>query len=134
LRAAARGVPQAAPGVDRPVTIAEIGDLLDCEVICGEDRMTAEVGECFAADLMSDVLAFSRPGAILVTGLVSIQSIHTADVADLRAIVFIHDKRPADVVIELARRHGIPLLTTRHFMFETCGLLYGRGLRPAGKL
>ena len=113
------------------MTIAEIRDLLACEVICGGERLDIEVGECFAADMMSDVLAFSRPGAMLVTGLISVQSVHTADVADLRAIVFIHDKRPADAVVELARRRGIPLLTTTHFMFETCGLLFSHGLRPA---
>jgi len=33
-----------------------------------------EVSTCFAADLMSDVLAFCQPGALLLTGLISIQA------------------------------------------------------------
>src|SRR5512135_3177266 len=103
------------------MTLREIRDLLDCEIICGDDQLDAEIGSCFAADLMSDVLAFSRSGALLVTGLASIQSVHTADVADMRAILYIHDKRPADAVADVARQKGIPLLTTRRFMFETCG-------------
>jgi predicted transcriptional regulator len=115
------------------MTLGEIKQLLDCEVISGHELMETEVTGCFAADLMSDVLAFSRSEAILVTGLSSIQSVHTADVADLRAILYIHDKRPAAAVVEVARQQNIPLLTTRRFMFETCGLLFGHGLRAAGR-
>lgn len=115
------------------MTLGDIKALLDCEVICGGDQMDAEVTACFAADLMSDVLAFSRPGALLVTGLASIQSVHTADVADMRAILYIHDKRPAEAVADVARQKHIPLLTTRRFMFETCGLLHRQGLLAADK-
>jgi hypothetical protein len=115
------------------MTLGQIRDLLACEVICGEDLMDMEVGECFAADLMSDVLAFSRSGAVLITGLASIQSVHTADVADLKAIVFVHSKRPAEPVTEVARQQGIPLLTTGRFKLETCGLLFSHGLQPADK-
>ncbi len=113
--------------------LGDIRELLECEVICGQELMDTEVGACFAADLMSDVLAFSRSGALLVTGLASIQSVHAADVADLKAIVFIHDKRPAEPVIEVARHKKIPLLTTRRFMYETCGVLFRIGLHPAGR-
>ena len=115
------------------MTLGEIKDLLDCEVICGGDQMAIEVTACFAADLMSDVLAFSRSGALLVTGLTSIQSVHTADVADMKAILYIHDKRPAESVADVARQKQIPLLTTRRFMYETCGLLYRRGLTAADR-
>jgi predicted transcriptional regulator len=114
--------------------LAEIRRLLDCEVLYGEDLLEeTDVESCFAADLMSDVLAFSRSGALLVTGLTSLQSVHTADVADLKAILFIHHKRPAGAVVDVARHRHIPLLTTRRFMFEACGLLFDHGVKPAGK-
>ncbi len=115
------------------MTLGEIRDLLECEVICGGDQMDVEVTACFAADLMSDVLAFSRSGALLVTGLTSIQSVHTADVADLKAILYVHSKRPPAPVVDVARQKRLPLLTTRRFMYETCGLLYHRGLTAADK-
>jgi hypothetical protein len=115
------------------MTLAEIKHLLECQVICCDDMMDTEVKACFAADLMSDVLAFSRSGALLVTGLASIQSVHTADVADLKAIVFVHDKRPDQSVVEIARLNKIPLLTTRRFMFEACGLLFDHGLKAASR-
>ncbi len=115
------------------MTLADIKRLLECEVICGQELMETEVTACFAADLMCDVLAFSRAGAVLVTGLASIQSVRTADVADLTAIVFVHDKRPAEAVVEVARHNRIPLLTTRKFMFETCGVLFTHGVKAGGR-
>jgi predicted transcriptional regulator len=115
------------------MTLGQIKDVLDCEVICGQDQMDLEVTACFAADLMSDVLAFSHSGALLVTGLSSIQSVHTADVADMKAVLYIHDKHPAETVAEVARQKHTPLLSTRRFMFETCGILYRLGLAAADK-
>jgi predicted transcriptional regulator len=111
----------------------EIARLLDCSVISGDDLLGVEVGSCFAADLMSDVLAFSRSGALLVTGLASIQSIHAADVADFKGILYVHDKRPEPSVVEMARQKGLPLLSTRRFMFETCAVLFNSGLKAADK-
>ncbi|MBP7148827.1 MAG: hypothetical protein KBD01_14930 [Acidobacteria bacterium] len=115
------------------MTLDEIRELLDCHVICGQEQLNVDVESCFAADLMSDVLAFSRPGGILLTGLANVQAVHTADVADLRAILFVHDKRPPDPVIELARSRQIPLLSTAHLMYESCGLLHRRGLKGGSR-
>jgi predicted transcriptional regulator len=114
--------------------LREIVELLGCEVIWGPELVDGlTVPSCFAADLMSDVLAFCRPGALLVTGLSSIQSAHTADVADLSAILFVANKRPAQAVLDLAREKRIPLMTTRLSMFEACGLLYNAGLNTAAR-
>jgi predicted transcriptional regulator len=111
------------------MTLREIAHVLECSVIAGGERLDTEVGCCFAADMMSDVLAFSHSGALLVTGLTSIQSVHAADVADFKGILFVHDKRPAPAVVEMARQKGLPLLTTRRYMFEACGLLFSLGLK-----
>jgi predicted transcriptional regulator len=111
--------------------LREVLELLAGNVIWGVEFLDhLEVRACFAADLMSDVLAFSRPGVLLITGLVSIQSAHTADVADLPAILYVSGKRPAEAVIFLAREQGIPLLTTPLSMFEACGRLHAGGLLP----
>jgi predicted transcriptional regulator len=102
-----------------------LAELLDCEVLVGQEHVPGiEVRHCFAADLMSDVLRFSDSGTLLITGLASVQSVHTADVADLVAVLYVAGKRPAQTVVDMAHHKGIPLLTTRHGMFEACGLLY----------
>jgi len=112
--------------------LSEVLEALDGELIGGGDGcLRLEVTACFAADLMSEVLAFCPPGALLVTGLANIQSVHTADMADLGAILFVNGKRPGADVVHLAAQRRIPLLTTKLTMFAVCGVLYGRGLRPA---
>jgi predicted transcriptional regulator len=108
--------------------------LLECEVVWGHDLLDRrEVKVCFAADLMSDVLAFSEPGALLITGLASLQSVHAADVADLTGLLYVGAKRPANQVLELARQRSIPLLTTRHSMFDVCAILREAGLKAGCK-
>ncbi len=115
------------------MTLDEIRELLDCEVIWGSELLHLQVPECFAADLMSDVLAFCKSRALLITGLTGVQSIHTTDVADLSAILFVHRKRPAPEVVELAKEKKIPMLSTPHHMFDVCGLLFARGLKGGYK-
>ncbi len=113
-----------------PVTMERVVEALQCDVIWGADGLRdLHLTACFAADLMSEVLAFSEPEALLITGLTSIQAVHTADVAEMRAILFVNGKRPGPDVLQLARERGIPLLTTKHSMFEACGILHRDGLQ-----
>lgn len=114
--------------------LREVVQILQAEVIWGADLLdTLQVPACFAADLMSEVLAYSAPEALLITGLTSVQSVHTANVADLLAILFVNGKRPGPQVLELAQERRIPLLTTPLTMFAACGLLYGNGMPPGLK-
>jgi hypothetical protein len=57
--------------------------------------------------------------------------VRTADVADVRAIVYIRGKLPNDKVIELARQKKIPVLATRLGMFDVCGILREKGMKGA---
>jgi predicted transcriptional regulator len=109
--------------------LVEVVDCLACEVLAGRDQLDREIDCCFAADLMSDVLAYAQHGGLLITGLSTAQSVHTAEIADLGAVVLVRGKRPAEEVVAFATRRGLPLLLTPHSMFDACGLLYQRGLR-----
>lgn len=86
-----------------------------------------------ASDLMSDVLAFMKPGALLLTGLVHPQSIRTAEMAELAAIVYVRGKSPGRETIDLAEELDIPLIGSPYGMYELCGRLYRAGLQPALK-
>jgi predicted transcriptional regulator len=113
------------------VQLRHVASVLTCEILSGQDRMNLEIQFCFAADLMSDVLASAPHGALLVTGLASSQMVHTADVADLAAIVLVAGKRPENEALALARRRKLPLLLSGLSMFEACSLLSQHGLRGA---
>jgi len=110
------------------MTLAEVKKILDADVIVGEDKLQTEVRTGFAADLMSDVLAYVKEGSILLTGLTNPLVIRTADTLDLSAIIFVRGKRPAPDAVKLAEEKKIPLLATRYIMFESCGRLYAAGM------
>lgn len=107
--------------------LRQVAHLLDCDVLSGQDRLDREMNRGFAADLMSDVLRFAPQGALLITGLSSAQSIQTAEIADMGAVLLVSNKRPADDALAIARGRNLPLLLTAHGMFEACGLLFRQG-------
>ncbi len=116
------------------MTLEEISKTIEAEVITGQDSLKTEVEIGCASDLMSDVLAFAKPGAILLTGLANRQVIYTADVADIHAICFIRGKKPDEATIKLAEQKGQVLMTTRLPMFVSCGRLFEKGLTGLGYL
>ncbi len=105
------------------LTLDEVRELLDADVCAGTD-LSLRIERVGAADLMSDVLAFGRPGMLLLTGLNTSHTVRTAAVADLAGIVLVRGKQPSDEMVALARQHSVPLLTTRLTMFEAAGRLY----------
>jgi len=112
----------------RTVALSEVGQLLDCEAavdLGDEPRFSAVV----ASDAMSEILASTHSGALMLTGLTTIQSVRTAIVADVPAIIYLRGKRPTDKVLDLARDKEIQVLLTRLGMFEACGILYEAGLK-----
>lgn len=111
------------------MTLNEIREALEAEVLVGDDQLDQEVRLVAAADLLSDVLAAAMPGALLVTGQTNPQVVRTAEVSDLAAICFVRGKRPDKETIEIAESKRIPILTTRIPMFESCGRLWAGGLR-----
>ncbi len=108
--------------------VYEIKEILDAEVLCGNDFMDSEISYAFGSDLMSDVLAFVKGKTLLLTGLTNQQVVRTAEMADLSAIVFVRGKKPGDDIVELAVGKGITLLTTRYTMYIASGKLYSHGL------
>ena len=110
------------------MTIGTIAELLDAKILCAEDT-EARVDSACGSDMMSDVLAYGQGQALLLTGLLNQQVIRTAEMLDMRCIVFVRGKVPADEVLSLAAEKGITALTTRHGMFTCGGLLYQAGIR-----
>ncbi len=108
--------------------IRQIKDLLDAELIVGEETLSKDVHSACGSDMMSDVLAYVKDQAVLLTGLVNAQVIRTAQMMDMICIVFVRSKRPTDDMIALAADAGITLMTTSKRMYEACGLLYTAGL------
>ena len=112
--------------------ISTIKDLLNAEVICNQEGLNCHVYSACGSDMMSDVLAYVKDQAVLLTGLVNSQVIRTAEMMDMNCIVFVRSKMPTAEMIALAEESGIVLLATEKRMYEACGKLYVGGLRGNG--
>ena len=110
------------------MTIKMMKELLNAEVLCGEDSLDKEVTSAFGCDLMSDVLAYVNNQAVLLTGLVNPQVIRTALMMDMICIVFVRSKGPSAEMLELAKDSGIVIMRTDKTLYNSCGLLYSNGL------
>ncbi len=108
--------------------ISTIKELLGAEVLCGENLLDKEVNSACGSDMMSDVLAFVKDHAVLLTGLVNPQVVRTAEMMDIDCIVFVRGKIPPENVIELAESMDIAILSTPERMYVACGKLYAGGL------
>jgi hypothetical protein len=114
------------------MTLEEVLAAIDGKLISPNTDMSMQVGMGCGSDLMSDVLAFTHEGTLLLTGLINPQVVRTAEVAGIVAIVFVRGKYPPPETRALAESKGIPLLASRHTMYETCGRLYRAGLPSCG--
>lgn len=108
--------------------IAELAKIIDAEILSCRDKSDTEVNSACGSDMMSDVLAYVKNQAVLLTGLVNLQVVRTASMMDMRCIVFVRNKIPTEEMLEAAEENGIVVMTTGLRMYEACGLLYKNGL------
>ena len=108
--------------------ISMIRDLLEAEVLCCEEELGSDVYSACGSDMMSDVLAYVKDQAVLLTGLVNPQVIRTAEMMDMKCIVFVRSKRPSEAMVSMAEDDGIVLMASDRRMYDACGTLYINGL------
>lgn len=100
------------------------------ELVSNSENPDPDINATGGSDLMSDVLAFAKPGALLLTGLTNPQTIRTAEMMDLRAVCYVRGKQPPPETLELAKEKNIVVLATDLKLFEACGKLYTAGMPP----
>lgn len=112
--------------------LSDVLQAIDGRLITKDTDLDIEVQMGCGADLMSDVLAFTHADTLLLTGLTNPQVVRTADMAGIRAIIFVRGKLPPSETVVLAEEKGIPLLASKYTLYETCGRLYRTGLPSCG--
>ncbi|MDR2245674.1 MAG: hypothetical protein LBE17_03205 [Treponema sp.] len=116
----------------RIMTVAEAVTIVEGQFFCGKDKADLVVASACGADLMSDVMAFVKERVLLLTGLVNPQVIRTAELLDIRCIIFVRGKSPSRDMIDMAEESDIILGGTKLPMFLACGKLYEGGLKNGG--
>jgi len=115
------------------MTISQIISLLDATPLSATVDLDHTIETVCGSDMMSDVLAFIKKDALLLTGLNNLQVIRTAEMLDIVCLVFVRGKRPQEEMLQKAEELGITVLTTEHTMFDACGILYHAGLRGGSR-
>ncbi len=108
--------------------MSTIRDLLGADVLCNEDLLDNEVFSACGSDMMSDVLAYVKDQAVLLTGLVNPQVIRTAEMMDMKCIVFVRSKKPTEAMVSMAEDDGLVMMASDMRMYDACGTLYVNGL------
>ncbi|MCT4588090.1 MAG: PucR family transcriptional regulator ligand-binding domain-containing protein [Carboxylicivirga sp.] len=114
----------------RSIKIKKIAELLNAKVVCGADFIDKEVEQAFASDLMSDVLTLESEQLVLITGLTNMQTVRTAEMADIDCVVFVRGKKVTPEMIEVANENNMVLVECEYSMFRTIGMLYEAGVSP----
>lgn len=110
--------------------VTNIITLLEGRVVTGEERLETPISYGFSADLLSDVLTLEVEGILFITGLCTLQTIRTAEMAEIDCIVIARGKKVSPAMKDLAQRTGVILIEVDFSVFKVSGILYAAGLRP----
>jgi anti-sigma regulatory factor (Ser/Thr protein kinase) len=102
------------------IAIEKIRQALHAEIIAGNEFLESKITTIYASDLMSDVLAYGKSGACLLTGLNTIQAAISSYMAEFKAIVFLRGKIPGEDICKFAAEKGMVVLSTKADMFDAC--------------
>lgn len=87
-----------------------------------------EVTGGYASDLLSDVLANAKNGALWVTNQKHQNIVGVAVMLNLAGVVIAGGVAPDENTLEKARQENVPLYTGNASLFELVGRLYEMGL------
>ena len=110
--------------------VGKVCEVINAKIINGENIEQNQIEKGFSSDLMSDVLTLDTENLLLITGLCNLQTIRTAEMADIRYIVFVRNKKITPEMLALAKENNIYILESPLTMFKASGLLFLAGLKP----
>ncbi|MCR4426366.1 MAG: DRTGG domain-containing protein [Firmicutes bacterium] len=111
------------------MTVRELAQALELDCIAAHIGLDREVTSGYVSDLLSDVMANARAGAVWVTSQVHQNVVAVALLLDLAAVVIVGGMALQEDAVEKAEARGIPVLTTRMPAFEVVGRMYSLGIR-----
>jgi serine kinase of HPr protein (carbohydrate metabolism regulator) len=110
--------------------VEDIAKALDARIVYGGEQGQYAIEAAFASDLMSDVLTLKHDHVLLITGLANTQTIRTAEMSDIKCIIFARNKKATAEMLQLAEENDIIIIECRYSVFRTCGILFRDGVKP----
>ncbi len=111
------------------MNLKEIVTALGLEVRSGSGLLDKEVKGGYASDLLSDVMAHTKPGDLWITLQVHLNIVAVATLNDLAGIILVNGREPEEATIRKATEEGVVLMISPLSTFELAGRLYQLGIR-----
>lgn len=112
------------------MTLQEIIAKLDLKVLTQpKDFAATQPSGGYASDLLSCVMAGSKPGNLWLTIQAHVNIVAVASLNDIAAIIITEGATPEATVIEKANDQGITLLVSRENTYQVAGKLWELGVR-----
>ena len=110
------------------MTLKDIVEKLEMRVETAEKGLQKEVTGGYVSDLLSDVMAQSKPGDLWVTLQAHPNIIAVATLKDLAGIVIVQGRKLEEETLKKAQQEDIPILVSDLQAFEIVGRLYQMGI------
>jgi hypothetical protein len=107
--------------------VEELALRIDARLHLSAGSSCTEVGQAYAADTMSELIAHAAPDTLLVTSLNNAQLIRVAELMDVPGICLVGGAAPEPDLLSLAGATGTAILVSGRGLEETCRLLEGTG-------
>ncbi len=103
--------------------VEELALRIDARLHLSAGSKGSEVGQAYAADTMSELIAHAAPDTLLVTSLNNAQLVRVAELMDVPGICLVGGAEPGPDLLSLAGSTGTAILACRAGLEETCRLL-----------
>lgn len=110
--------------------LKELVTKIEGTVQTGHNFLDADIEFAYSSDLMSDVLTVDTHDILLITGLNNVQTIRTAEMADIRFIIVARNKKVNSDIKRLAEENEMVLIESPWSVFKVSGVLYNLGINP----
>ncbi|MDR0368244.1 MAG: hypothetical protein LBH82_03775 [Bacteroidales bacterium] len=113
------------------MNIEEIVKLIDGKIVSEVQGSHFDVTHAFTSDLMSDVLTVNNSDGIVVllTGLANVQTIRTAEMANLNIIILVRGKKANQDMITIANENDIIVIESKYSAFRASAVLFNAGIK-----
>ena len=110
------------------MTLKDVVGKLEMRVETAEEGLQKDVTGGYVSDLLSDVMAQSKPGDLWVTLQAHPNIVAVATLKDLAGIVIVQGRKPEEETLKKAQQEDIPILVSNLQAFEIVGRLYQMGI------
>ena len=104
--------------------VGEILKRLELSAATGETGLDREAGAGYCGDLLSDVMANSKKGALWLTIQSHQNIVAVAVLREIAAIILVNGSLPDDETKRKADEEGIPILVTPLHAYKMAGEIY----------